>query len=152
VTWSGQKLVDKHKALVTKAFDLRSTRGVQKLPQTSPHATAKTRKLWESIYFLGRIQLAFLTSLKIAKELPSFSNVTLHLVAREKTVQNVFDGALRLKDVFNLLKIPLTDWTIKEVVLQKWTVMKAEKGVCKSSETEVQCPRRGSNGPVLQSE
>jgi hypothetical protein len=116
VTWSGQKLVDKHKALVTKAFDLRSTKGVQKLPQTSPQAIAKTGKLWQSINFLGRVRLAFLTSLKIAKELPGFSNVTMHLVAREKTVKNVFDGALRLKDVSNLLKIPLTNWTIKEIV------------------------------------
>jgi hypothetical protein len=128
VTWSGQKLVDKHKALVTKAFDLRSTKGVQKLLQTSPHATAKTGKLWESIYFLGRIRLAFLAFLKITNELPSFSNVTIHLVAREKTIPNALDGALRLKDVFNLLKITLTDSTIKEVAGQRWTVMKAEKG------------------------
>jgi hypothetical protein len=66
--------------------------------------------------------------LKITNELPSFSNVTVHLVAREKTIQNALDGALMLKDVFNLLKIPRTGSTIKEVVGQKWTVVKAENG------------------------
>ncbi|KAF8848410.1 hypothetical protein BDZ45DRAFT_810815 [Acephala macrosclerotiorum] len=123
----GQKLIDRHNTLVKKAFDLRTTKDVQALLRTSLHATPRTGKLWESIYFLGRIRVAFLASLKITHELPSFSNVTMHLVAREKTVQNALEGALRLKDVFNLLKIPLTESSIKEVVGQKWTVMKAEK-------------------------
>jgi len=124
---AGQKLIDRHNTLVTKAFDLRETRNVQELLRTSVHATPRTAKLWESIYFLGRIRTAFLTFLKTAHQLPSFSNVAIHLIAREKTAQNALEGALRLKDVFNLLKIPLTESSIKEVVGQKWTVMRAEK-------------------------
>lgn len=52
-------LLHRHGKLAKKAFDIRKMNTVQELLQSSVHATSKSRKLWESICFLGKVRVAF---------------------------------------------------------------------------------------------
>ena len=123
----GQTLTEKHSNLITKAYDLRMMTAVQELLQTSPRATSKTKKLWGNICFLARLRVAFEKFKKIAIELPSFNIVSIKLVPRGIGMQNPLQGALNLKQVFELLGLALNDSAIKAIINPKWTVSKAEK-------------------------
>lgn len=122
---SSQSLLERHKSLVAKAFLVRSTKGVHNCLVRSSIASSRTRRLWESIYFLARIQVAFQIFLKIASDLPAFAHVTIHLVPITKAPRNALPRALTLKQTFELLKLSLNAATIETMLDPKWTVQKA---------------------------
>ncbi len=121
----------KHSTLVTKAYELRMTKIVEDLLQTSPKATSQTRKLWVDICFLGRLRVTFHRFKKTSLELPSFNKVSIVPVARDIILQEVLKGALRLRKVFNLLGLLANAPTVKTVISPKWTIAKAEQDFAK---------------------
>ncbi|KAE8422878.1 hypothetical protein BDV36DRAFT_244721 [Aspergillus pseudocaelatus] len=121
----GQALTDRHSLLVIKVYELRMMKPVRELLQTSPHSTPRTKKLWESIYFLGRLRAAFETFKDIALNLPSFKKVTIIPVPRDIATQKALQRPLNLSQAFNLLDVTLDLLTVKKVIGQKWTVPKA---------------------------
>jgi hypothetical protein len=127
----GQTLIDRHNTLVTKAYELRMTKVVEELLETSPKATRQTRKLWVDICFLGRLRVAFQKFTKTSLELPSFNKVTIAPVARDIILQEAFKGTLSLREIFNLLDLPANASTVKTVIGPKWTTAKAEQDFAK---------------------
>lgn len=129
---SGKDLLQRHSRLVRKVFDMRMMNTVQELLQTSIYATPKSRKLWEIIFVLGKLRAAFEKFKQIAVELPSFCKVSIHLVHYDTAaVQSALTGAITLKQVFDLLKLPLNESTAKIVVGQKWSLKKVEQEFAK---------------------
>ena len=132
VSDSGMGLLPRHNRLVKKAFGIRMVNTVQELLQTSIHATSKSRKLWDNILVLGKLKAAFEKFKQIAAELPSFCKVSIRLVPYDTAaVQSALAGAITLKQVFGLLKLPLNESTAKIVVGQKWSLKKVEQEFAK---------------------
>lgn len=128
----GEGLLHRHSRLVRKAFDIRMMNTVQELLQTSIHATPKSRKLWDSICFLGKLKVVFENFKQTAVELPSFCKVSIHLIPYDvATVHSALTGAITLKQVFDLLKLPLNESTAKIVVGQKWSLKKVKQEFAK---------------------
>lgn len=125
-------LLHRHGKLAKKAFDIRKMNTVQELLQSSVHATSKSRKLWESICFLGKVRVAFEKFKKTALEMPNFSRVEIHLVPYNKAAaQSPLIKAITLEQTFALLRLPFKESTVKVVVSQKWTLRKAEQEFAK---------------------
>lgn len=127
----GQTLIDRHNTLVTMAYEIRKTKLVEELLQTSPAATKHTKKLWLDICFLGRLQVAFRKFKEIVLKLPSFNKVTIIPVTDETTPHKALKGALNLRETFNLLGMVPNTSTVKSVIGPKWTVTKAEQEFAK---------------------
>ncbi|KNG83331.1 hypothetical protein ANOM_008385 [Aspergillus nomiae NRRL 13137] len=122
----GQAVTDRHSVLIVKAYELRMMKPVRELLHTSHHSTPRTKKLWESICFLGRLRVAFETFQDIALNLPSFKKVTIILIPRDIATQKALQRPLNLDQTFNLLDVPLDPSMVKKVIGQKWTVPKAK--------------------------
>ncbi|TGO12424.1 hypothetical protein BTUL_0089g00490 [Botrytis tulipae] len=97
---AGQRLIGRHGTLVTKAYDLRRSKVVEELLQTSPKSTKQTRKLWVDICFL---------------------------VTGDTIPQKTLKDALKLRDTLNLLDLPTDTLTVETVIGPSWTVAKAER-------------------------
>ena|SRR5436190_20364809 len=126
-----QKLSDRHNALIVKAHELRMVKAIEELLQNSPKASAKTRRLWVDICFLGRLRFAFQKFKEIALELPSFSKVNMIPVPRDTAGQIALQNSLTLKQVFELLNLRLNPSTIKCVIGRRWTIATAEREFAK---------------------
>ncbi|OGM40065.1 hypothetical protein ABOM_011281 [Aspergillus bombycis] len=122
----GQSVTGRHSVLVVEAYELRMMKPVRERLYTSRHSTPRTKKLWESICFLGRLRVAFKTFKDIALNLPSFKKVTIIPISRDIATQKALQSPLNLGQAFNLLDVPLDPSTVKKVIGQKWTVPKAK--------------------------
>ncbi|KAF7922174.1 hypothetical protein BELL_0761g00090 [Botrytis elliptica] len=124
---AGQRLIDRHGTLVTKAYELRKSKVVEELLQTSPKSTKQTRKLWNDICFLGRLRVILEKFKEVSLKLPSFSNVTIIPVTGDRIPQKALKDALKLRDTLNLLDLPTDTLTVETVIGPSWTVAKAER-------------------------
>ncbi|KAF7912219.1 uncharacterized protein EAF01_001240 [Botrytis porri] len=104
---AGQRLIDRHGTLVTKAYELRKSKVVEEFLQTSPKSTKQTRKLWIDMFFSG----GFESYLRNSKRIP----------------QKALKGALKLREALNLLGLPTDTLTVATVIRPSWTVAKAER-------------------------
>ncbi|KAF5876693.1 putative zf-mynd domain-containing protein [Botrytis fragariae] len=124
---TGQRLIDRHSTLVTKAYELRKSKVVEELLQTSPKSTKQTRKLWLDICFLGRLRVILERFKEVSLKLPSFNNVTITAVTGDRIPQKALKDALKLKETLKLLDLPTDTLTVKTVIGPSWTVAKAER-------------------------
>ncbi|TGO25192.1 hypothetical protein BPAE_0085g00120 [Botrytis paeoniae] len=124
---AGQRLINRHGTLVTKAYELRKSKFVEELLQTSPNSTKQTRKLRIDIYFLGRLRVIFEKFKEVSLKLPNFNNVTIIPVAGDKIPQKAFKDTLKLRETLNLLDLSTDTLTVETVIGPSWTVAKAER-------------------------
>lgn len=124
---AGQSLIGRHGTLVTKAYDLRRSKVVEELLQTSPKSTKQTRKLWIDICFLGRLRVILEKFKEVSFKLPSFNNVTTIPVTGDRIPQKALKDALKLGETLNLLDLPTDTLTVETVIGPSWTVAKAER-------------------------
>ncbi|KAM3151938.1 hypothetical protein ABEW05_007674 [Botrytis cinerea] len=124
---AGQTLIDRHGMLTTKAYELRKSKVVEELLQTSPKSTKQTRKLWIDIYFLSRLRVTLEKFKEVSLKLPSFNNVTIIPVTGDRIPQKALRDALKLRETLNLLDLATDTLTVETVIGSSWTVAKAER-------------------------
>ncbi|KAM0161986.1 hypothetical protein ACHAPG_002003 [Botrytis cinerea] len=124
---AGQTLIDRHGMLTTKAYELRKSKVVEELLQTSPKSTKQTRKLWIDIYFLSRLRVTLEKFKEVSLKLPSFNNVTIIPVTGDRIPQKALRDALKLRETLNLLDLATDTLTVETVIGPSWTVAKAER-------------------------
>ncbi|KAF7882964.1 hypothetical protein EAF00_011453 [Botryotinia globosa] len=124
---AGQRLIGRHDTLVTKAYDLRRSKVVEELLQTSPKSTKQTRKLWVDVCFLSRLRVILEKFKGVSLKLPSFNNVTIIPVTGDRIPQKVLRDALKLRETLDLLDLPTDTLTVETVIGPSWTVAKAER-------------------------
>ncbi|CAG8984236.1 hypothetical protein HYALB_00004219 [Hymenoscyphus albidus] len=102
---------------VTEAYDIwraRDAKHVNHLLNDSPPAFTDTRKLWENIYYLGRLQGAFATIKESLATIPSFSRIKFTLVEAREVLITPLQNKLGLEVTFKLLGLHLDSATIKQ--------------------------------------
>ncbi|KAM0134264.1 hypothetical protein ACHAP3_005577 [Botrytis cinerea] len=124
---AGQTLIDRHGMLTTKAYELRKSKVVEELLQTSPKSTKQTRKLWIDIYFLSRLRVTLEKFKEVSLKLPSFNNVTIIPVTGDRIPQKALRDALKLRETLNILDLATDTLTVETVIGPSWTVAKAER-------------------------
>ncbi|PGH14770.1 hypothetical protein AJ80_05814 [Polytolypa hystricis UAMH7299] len=77
--------------------------------------------------FLGRLRVAFQTFEDIARMLPSFNKVSITPVSHATGIQDPLKSPLNLRQVFDLLGIPLDSSTVYDVIGHGWSVAKAQE-------------------------
>ena len=114
--------LEKHKRLVDTSYNLRRTRNVEEGLCSSPSATSKSKSLWLDICLLARLRVALQIFKDIAVTLPSFGQVTIHLVPRRLAPANPSQRPLNLKQTFGILQLDLGPATVKAVLGQNRTI------------------------------
>lgn len=117
----------RHNRLVTKTYEVEMTRAVRKLLWNSTYTTNKTKRLWENLYFLGRLRVILEVIKEAVSTLPSFTGATIVLVGgssphRETRQSN----ALSLGETIQLLGATLNTATVKDVLGPKWSIGRAQ--------------------------
>lgn len=119
--------VEKHCELVTLAYNLRTTKSVEKALSCSPSATKKTKRLWVDICLIARLRVAFKKFKQIAINLPSFSKVTIILLPHHSAPTNLPGDPLKLKQTMSILELELDSPKLKGMISPNWTVVKADQ-------------------------
>ena len=128
---NGTSALEKHKSLVIASYDLRRTRSIEEVLNSSPSATPKSKSLWWNICLLARLRLAFQNFKDIALTLPNFERVTIVLVLRPLVPVNPSQRPLNLKQTFDILQLDLGPATTKAVLGLNWTVANLEREFAK---------------------
>ncbi|KAH6671153.1 hypothetical protein B0J14DRAFT_618507 [Halenospora varia] len=95
--------------------------------RVSEITTPKSKKLWKSICLFARLRLAFHKFKDAAETLPSFAKVRIVPLPRDISWNRRQDNPLSLKQVFELLKLPLDLTTTKLVIDQRWSLGRVDK-------------------------
>jgi hypothetical protein len=90
-------------------------------------ATNETRKLWESIYFLGRLRSAFERMARVLLTFPSFEKVRFVPLPKANITSQPLNNPLGLEKTLRLLGLNMNVTTVNTVLGPTWTIKGARK-------------------------
>jgi hypothetical protein len=120
---------------VLEANQIRKSGCARTILVDSQLATNDTRKLWESIYFLGRLRSAYDRMTKVLCTFPSFENVRFIPLPKVNFTAQSFNNPLGLEKTIQLLGLSMNATTLKTLLGSNWTIKGARK---KFNETQGQ--------------
>jgi hypothetical protein len=91
--------LDNFSRFVLEANKVRTSDYAKAILMDAQHATNETRKLWESIYFLGRLPRAFERMAKVLLTFPSFEKVRFVPLPKANTTVQPLNDPLGLEKV-----------------------------------------------------
>jgi hypothetical protein len=118
---------EKYGRLIVAGYDLRRTKGVERMLYSSTGATSKSKSLWINICLFSRLRVAFQCFKDIALALPSFTQVSITLVPYIPVVMNPSQRSLDLDQTFSVLGLKPTHITTEAVLGKSWTLEKTKR-------------------------
>lgn len=113
--------------LVLEANQVRKSTHAKAILVESALATSETRRLWEGIYFLGRLRGAFERMVKVLETFPSFEKIRFIPLPKANLTIQPFNNPLGLEKTLGLLGLNMTVTNIKGVLGPSWTIKGAKR-------------------------
>jgi hypothetical protein len=118
---------DKLSQLILAANQVRTSDHGKALLVDSQSATHETRKLWESIYFLGRLRSAFKRMKNVLLTFPSFEKVRFVPLPKSSITAQSLNSPLGLERTLRLVGLNMTAATVTTLLGPSWTIKGAKK-------------------------
>jgi hypothetical protein len=119
--------LDNLSRLVLEANQVRKSNYAKTILVDSQLATNESRKLWGSIYFLGRLRSAFERMTRVLLTFPSFEKVRFVLLPKSNITAQSLNNPLGLEKTLQLLGLNMTATTVKNILGPSWTIKGARK-------------------------
>lgn len=113
--------------LVKEASHVRTSKYAKAVLLDSQLATPETRKLWENIYFLGRLRTAFKRMRKVILTFPSFQKVKFVPLLPANNTSRTKHNPLGLERTLELIDLNMNAATVKYILGSTWTIKGAKR-------------------------
>ncbi|USP80330.1 hypothetical protein yc1106_07604 [Curvularia clavata] len=123
---NGGSTFDRHSELVIAAYDLRRSKTIEKMLNSSPQASSTSKRLWVNICLTARLRVACEKFKETALTFPSFMHITIALVARPPAPTRPPYRLMKLRETFDILGLDTKKGTIQAVMGPKWTLSQLE--------------------------
>lgn len=107
---------------VLEANQVRKPNHAKTILVDSQLATNETRKLWESIYFLGRLRSAFEGMTRVLWAFPSFEKIRFIPLSKSNITTHSLHNPPGLEKTLQLLGQNMTATTVKHLLGLSWTI------------------------------
>jgi hypothetical protein len=112
---------------VLKAHKVRNSSYAKTILLDSNAATNGSMKLWESIYFLGRLRSAFERMTRVLQTFPSFEKVRFVPLPKANATAPSLNNPLGLEKTLRLLGLNMSSVTVQNILGPGWTIKGARK-------------------------